>query len=478
MLNRITRTITCSMVALSMLAGCASTNMPPPASTSTQPWQITPSASQAQGVGQPALPPNMTVIPDQAQTQDRKEVSLPDQSRHGQSGATSDSLASQAHGMAQNVAQDWLSQFGTARLSVGQIGQGGDISGALDMLFPIHEDGKNLAFTQLGVRHSTQYTGSFRTTINAGLGYRRFFDAQSPYMLGMNAFYDQDLTVGHQRLGLGAEYWMDNFKVAANGYFPISDWKKSPDLARYFERPATGFDIRAEGYLPMYPHLGGKLMYEQYFGDEVGLFGAQNRQSDPKAWTVGLTYSPVPAVTLGVDHKMGEAGMRSTNATLNFKFQIGVPLAKQFDPTRVAPSRKLDNMRHDLVDRNNEIVLEYQKDETEIAGPIQITYHVASLILPPMGPDSAFDAEAVVVDSEGNPAPAMAQVTWRVRELDKFGTPVSPWAFIATLPTDGAGLSSLPVPAPGCVNKTFEFWASVDGGSDQGQHGTVTWTCS
>ncbi len=34
-----------------------------------------------------------------------------------------------------------------------------------------------------------------------------------------------------------------------------------------------GWDVRTEAWLPFYPQLGGKLIYEQYYGDEVALFG-------------------------------------------------------------------------------------------------------------------------------------------------------------------------------------------------------------
>lgn len=41
----------------------------------------------------------------------------------------------------------------------------------------------------------------------------------------------------------------------------------------YDERPANGYDVRAEAYLPGYPQLGGKLMYEHYQGKNVALDG-------------------------------------------------------------------------------------------------------------------------------------------------------------------------------------------------------------
>ncbi len=52
----------------------------------------------------------------------------------------------------------------------------------------------------------------------------------------------------HTRIGVGAEYWRDYLKLSANGYIRASGWKKSPDVEDYQERPANGWDIRAEGY--------------------------------------------------------------------------------------------------------------------------------------------------------------------------------------------------------------------------------------
>ncbi|MFJ3465768.1 inverse autotransporter beta domain-containing protein, partial [Achromobacter spanius] len=261
-----------------------------------------------------------------------------------------------ATGEAKRVAEDWLGQFGTARLDL----LGSFHGGSLDMLFPIRDTGTDLIFSQVGVRRTNLLTDSYRTTVNVGLGYRHFFD---DYMVGGNAFFDQDITRGHRRLGLGGELWADYLKLSANGYFRLSGWKDSPDLIDYKERPANGFDIRAEGYLPQYPQLGGKLMFEKYYGDEVGLFGASERQKNPSAWTLGVSYTPAPAVTLGLDHRMGQGGVSDTTFKVGMKYAIGVPFAKQMDPAGVASSRKLDAMRLDLVERNNEIVLEYKKND-------------------------------------------------------------------------------------------------------------------
>ena len=257
---------------------------------------------------------------------------------------------------AKRAAESWLGQYGTARLDL----LGSFHGGALDMLLPIHDSGIGLIFSQFGVRRTNLLQEAYRTTVNLGLGYRHFGDG---YMAGGNAFLDQDVSRGHRRLGLGAEWWADYLKLGLNGYFRLSDWKRSPDARDYQERPANGWDVRTEGYLPQYPQLGGKLMFEKYYGDEVGLFGASNRQRNPSAWTLGVSYTPAPAVTLGLDHRMGQGGKSDTSFKLGLKYAIGVPLAKQMRSGEVASSRKLAGMRMDLVERNNEIVLEYKKND-------------------------------------------------------------------------------------------------------------------
>ena len=296
-----------------------------------------------------AIPGGMEPAPD---LEGRPLPANPDQMASGDARAMA---GGKATGEAKRLAEGWLGQFGTARLDL----LGSFHGGALDMLFPLHDSGTGLIFSQFGVRRTNLLQESYRTTVNLGLGYRQFADG---YMVGGNAFLDQDVSRGHRRLGLGGEWWADYLKLGMNGYFRLSDWKRSPDARDYQERPASGWDVRAEGYLPQYPQLGGKLMFEKYYGDEVGLFGASNRQSNPSAWTLGVSYTPAPAVSLGLDHRMGQGGKSDTSFKLGLKVALGVPLAKQLQPGGVASSRQLAGMRTDLVERNNEIVLEYKKN--------------------------------------------------------------------------------------------------------------------
>ncbi|MFL4182907.1 inverse autotransporter beta domain-containing protein, partial [Escherichia coli] len=171
-------------------------------------------------------------------------------------------LTRPASGQAADAVTQWLNQFGTAKT---QLSVDSDFflkGSSLDVLLPFYNTPKNVLFTQLGMRDNDG-----RFTTNAGLGHRYFTD--NGWMLGYNVFYDVDWRNTNRRYGIGVEAWRDYLKLSANGYKRLSDWRQSPTVTDYDERPADGWDIRTEGWLPAYPQLGGKLVYEQYYGNEV-----------------------------------------------------------------------------------------------------------------------------------------------------------------------------------------------------------------
>ncbi|WP_319931183.1 inverse autotransporter beta domain-containing protein [Xenorhabdus santafensis] len=287
------------------------------------------------------------------------------------SGNMVDNAKNQLRGMAVNEAnqavRNWLQRYGNVKIQANMDDRGRLDGSQFDMLLPLYDTAKHLTFTQFGLRHIDS-----RTTANFGLGQRHFFDDG---MIGYNAFLDHDITRDHTRFGLGAEYARDFMKFAANGYFRASGWKDGKKLTDYEERPANGFDLRAEGYVPTYPQLGGKLIYEQYFGDEVGLLSEKQRQKNPAAFTFGINYTPIPLVTLGLDRRQSASGGGDILFNLGLNYEIGTPWSKQVDPDAVAFRRTLQGGRYDLVDRNNQIVLEYRKKnlirlmmETRISG--------------------------------------------------------------------------------------------------------------
>ncbi len=272
----------------------------------------------------------------------------------------SEQAASMARGWvassASAQATDWLSRWGTARVSLGVDEDFSLKSSSFEFLHPWYETPDNLVFSQ----HTLHRTDN-RTQTNHGIGWRYF---TSSWMSGVNMFIDHDLTRYHTRTGMGVEYWRDYLKLSGNGYLRLSNWRSAPELDHDYEaRPANGWDLRAEGWLPAWPQLGGKLVYEQYYGDEVALFGKDERQNDPHAITAGLSYTPVPLISFSAEQRQGKQGENDTRIGMELTLQPGHSLQKQLDPAEVAARRSLVGSRYDLVDRNNNIVLEYRKKE-------------------------------------------------------------------------------------------------------------------
>ncbi|WP_261574844.1 inverse autotransporter adhesin YeeJ [Escherichia coli] len=272
----------------------------------------------------------------------------------------SEQAANMARGWASSQASgamtDWLSCFGTARITLGVDEDFSLKNSQFDFLHPWYETPDNLFFSQ----HTLHRTDE-RTQINNGLGWRHFTPT---WMSGINFFFDHDLSRYHSRAGIGAEYWRDYLKLSSNGYLRLTNWRSAPELDNDYEaRPANGWDVRAEGWLPAWPHLGGKLVYEQYYGDEVALFDKDDRQSNPHAITAGLNYTPFPLMTFSAEQRQGKQGENDTRFAVDFTWQPGSAMQKQLDPNEVAARRSLAGSRYDLVDRNNNIVLEYRKKE-------------------------------------------------------------------------------------------------------------------
>ena len=272
----------------------------------------------------------------------------------------SEQAANMARGWASSQASgamtDWLSRFGTARITLGVDEDFSLKNSQFDFLHPWYETPDNLFFSQ----HTLHRTDE-RTQINNGLGWRHFTPT---WMSGINFFFDHDLSCYHSRAGIGAEYWRDYLKLSSNGYLRLTNWRSAPELDNDYEaRPANGWDVRAEGWLPAWPYLGGKLVYEQYYGDEVALFDKDDRQSNPHAITAGLNYTPFPLMTFSAEQRQGKQGENDTRFAVDFTWQPGSAMQKQLDPNEVAARRSLAGSRYDLVDRNNNIVLEYRKKE-------------------------------------------------------------------------------------------------------------------
>ncbi|EOS0891788.1 Ig-like domain-containing protein, partial [Escherichia coli] len=151
----------------------------------------------------------------------------------------SEQAANMARGWASSQASgamtDWLSRFGTARITLGVDDDFSLKNSQFDFLHPWYETPDNLFFSQ----HTLHRTDE-RTQINNGLGWRHFTPT---WMSGINFFFDHDLSRYHSRAGIGAEYWRDYLKLSSNGYLRLTNWRSAPELDNDYEaRPANGWD--------------------------------------------------------------------------------------------------------------------------------------------------------------------------------------------------------------------------------------------
>ena len=156
---------------------------------------------------------------------------------------------------AQSEIESLLSPYGHIATNLNINDQGSLDGSSLDYLVPWYDGESDLWFSQFSVHNKDG-----RTIANMGIGLRH--NITEDWMLGSNIFYDHDITRGHHRAGLGGEAWTNFLKLSSNYYMPLSSWKDSPDFDDYQERPARGWDVRLQAYLPAYPQLGSSVVYE------------------------------------------------------------------------------------------------------------------------------------------------------------------------------------------------------------------------
>ncbi len=311
--------------------------------------------------------------------------------------------------------QQWLTKVGTARVKLDVDEKFSLKNSQAELLIPWYENKQWLTFTQ----HALHHTDS-RTQTNFGWGLRHF---TPDFMTGGNIFLDYDLSRDHARMGIGGEYGRDYLKLNANGYLRLTNWKGAPELEDFEARPANGWDIRAQGWLPAAPQLGGQLMLEKYYGNEVALFGKDKRQQNPYAITAGINYTPFPLLTLNAEQRQGQSGAKDTRFGLELNYQLNVPWGQQLASDAVNKLRSLAGSRYDLVERNNNIVLEYRKKQV-------ISLHTVGLV-------TGYAGETKSLEVGLNSKYGLERIEWHAPELTVAGGKIianGPNDYSVTLP--------------------------------------------
>jgi hypothetical protein len=308
--------------------------------------------------------------------------------RKSDSGVNAGNLLAQqaASGATSTLSQkteELLSPYGRAKIGVRANTQTSDVDLEFDYLHPLLQGSDDILFGQVGARQFDD-----RNIGNVGMGYRK--QIAENLVLGANAFIDQDFTRSHTRAGVGVEAWTEQARLAANAYAPVSGWKKSdqdhfnPDPERYdlYERPAAGWDARAEVALPGAPKIAGTVKYFQWKGEGVDTFGGGSLEKDPHGYGIGAKWQPIPLVGFNAERQQisGGDGQWSVGANLTWTFDRD--LASQLNPGGTTALLPLAQARKDFVQREYNVVLDYKKQEKQVAEPFEFVEPILTLMAP------------------------------------------------------------------------------------------------
>ncbi|ELF2320577.1 inverse autotransporter beta domain-containing protein [Campylobacter lari] len=251
----------------------------------------------------------------------------------------------------------------------------GGLSGNAKVLLPImSEDNPKISyFLQSGIggydnnRIIGHFGGGIRYYPNA-----LALDNSGNIMLGLNLVYDRDFSREHKRISLGFESMLDTLAFHANIYQRLSDWISSYDFKNanndltFLERPANGWDMGIKYAFPSMSNVAVFANMSKWYGEKVAPFGNVNCYEDleknPLVYEGGITYSPCPALTFSLSHKISdESDKQGTNIAMNFNIPLDKDAFKHaFDTNLAGINNTIEGSRTHFIDRDYSMVLEYK----------------------------------------------------------------------------------------------------------------------
>lgn len=182
---------------------------------------------------------------------------------------------------------------------------------------------EHTVFLEAGIR-----TDFEDTTANLGLGYR-YQLPDSAWMLGINAFYDRQFPVAHQRMSLGLEASAGDFDAFANRYVALSGWQEKD--ASFDERPLSGWDVGVAGQVPGLEDL--RLSLSAFHWE-------QKTEEDKTGLKLMADYDVSPSLQLGMTFAADDSG--GVQAGVRLSFLLGGDDAGWDEPAPAQPgSRRL-----------------------------------------------------------------------------------------------------------------------------------------
>lgn len=162
-------------------------------------------------------------------------------------------------------------------------------------------------FLEAGLRSNAE-----GTVVNAGLGYR-YAVPDSQWMLGLNAFYDREFPVGHERMSIGLEASTPEFTLFGNRYMALSGWQAvSPGVE---EHPLSGWDVGIAGQVPRMEDL--RVSLSAFHWD-------QKTAADLTGLKLRADYAVGPGLQVGTTLAADDGG--DVEAGLHLTWQFGADL--------------------------------------------------------------------------------------------------------------------------------------------------------
>ena len=240
-------------------------------------------------------------------------------------------------------------------------GKNSEVTSGILVVAPLSdkEDIQNTIFTQL----SAFYVDS-RTTLNAGLGYRRL-EFDNTLMLGVNAFYDHEFPYDHGRFSIGLEARTTVGEVNANIYKANTEWRRGEDDNQ--ERALDGWDVEAG--LPL-PYMNWATVFlKRYEWDAYdGVADAKGNDVQLRAY---IPVIPGLEIQAGRTFKDGLSDENYMTLTYNVTEAISKrdkPIEQKWISNNAYKLASMENRRYEKVRRENIIVKQVSGGKLSVKG--------------------------------------------------------------------------------------------------------------
>ena len=207
-----------------------------------------------------------------------------------------------------------------------------------------------ISFTNTDISDNERYIG------NVGLGYR-FLTEDKSMMIGLNSFYDHDITEGHQRASVGFEAKASTLEFNLNHYQALSGMKKviKENSADYVEEQVIGgTDYRFASQMPYMPWAEISWTGYQWTADKA----AEHVTGD--IYSLGLALTPSLQLDLRKDQQNSGEDIQGGNLSFIYPPRENKPTLLDGFSDEVWFEESMENKLSQKVERNNSLTVEIQ----------------------------------------------------------------------------------------------------------------------